>query len=116
MSETKFSKIARKVTNWSGSLYATLFAFSLVGGWLLGGLLWFGFGDGYQLIINTLTTIITFLMVFLIQHTQNHDTMAIHIKISELIYAIKEADNRLINVEELDEEQLSALQEFYRSR
>lgn len=114
MSDTSFSKIARKVTEWSGSLWATAFAFVLVIAWVLGGLLFFGFSDFYQIIINTVTTIITFLMVFLIQHTQNHDTKALHIKIDSLIFSIKKADNSLINIEALDEEQLAALGRRYK--
>jgi len=66
----------------------------------------FGFSDTWQLVINTGTTIITFLMVFLIQNTQNRDSSAVQLKLDELIFAIKEADNRFLDVEELDEKEL----------
>ena len=66
----------------------------------------FGFSDTWQLVINTGTTIITFLMVFLIQNTQNRDSIAVQLKLDELIYALKEADNRFLDVEELDEKEL----------
>lgn len=68
----------------------------------------FGFSDTWQLVINTGTTIITFLMVFLIQNTQNRDSIAVQLKLDELIYALKAADNRFLNVEELDEKELEA--------
>lgn len=113
MSETKFSKIARRVTEWSGSVYATVFAFLVVGGWIIGGLVWWGFGDDYQILINTFTTIVTFLMVFLIQHTQNHDTKAIHQKLNELLLKNRQADNAVIGIEALDEDQLEDLAKRY---
>jgi low affinity Fe/Cu permease len=77
----------------------------------------FGFSDTWQLVINTGTTIVTFLMVFLIQNAQNRDARAFHLKLDELIHAIKEARNELIDVEDLTDEQLAALQrEFQRLR
>lgn len=66
----------------------------------------FGFSDTWQLVINTGTTIITFLMVFLIQNTQNRDSIAVQLKLDELIFAIKVADNKFLDVEELDEKEL----------
>ncbi len=71
----------------------------------------FGFSDTWQLVINTGTTIITFLMVFLIQNTQNRDSIAVQLKLDELIYAMKQADNRFLDVEELDEKELEARRE-----
>ncbi|HEX3100312.1 MAG TPA: low affinity iron permease family protein, partial [Pyrinomonadaceae bacterium] len=68
----------------------------------------FGFSDTWQLVINTSTTIITFLMVFLIQNTQNRDSIAVQLKLDELIFALKEADNRFLDVEDLDEKELEA--------
>jgi len=73
----------------------------------------FGFSDTWQLVINTGTTIVTFLMVFLIQHSQNRDTKAIHIKLNELIAAVEGASNRLIDVEDLSEIELRRLQARY---
>lgn len=73
----------------------------------------FGFSDTWQLVINTGTTIVTFLMVFLIQNTQNRDTEALQVKIDELIRAIKEADNRVLDLEELDEGELDEKREEY---
>ncbi len=73
----------------------------------------FGFSDSWQLIINTGTTIVTFLMVFLIQHAQNRDTRAIQLKLNELIAAVEGASNRLIDVEDLEEEELEHLHARY---
>ena len=74
----------------------------------------FNFSDIWQLVINAGTTVITFLMVFLIQNTQNRDSVAIQLKLAELIMAVKGAENRLAAVEELSEEELKELQEGYR--
>lgn len=74
----------------------------------------FGYSDSWQLIINTSTTISTFLMVFLIQHTQNRDSAAVHLKLDELIRAVQDARNSTIALEELDEDQLEELQKNYR--
>jgi low affinity Fe/Cu permease len=82
--------------------------------WALTGPL-FGFSDTWQLVINTSTTIVTFLMVFLIQHTQNRDTLAIQLKLSELIIAVQGAENELAAAEDLSEEELEALHEQYRA-
>jgi low affinity Fe/Cu permease len=76
----------------------------------------FGFSDTWQLVINTGTTIVTFLMVFLIQHTQNRDSMAMQLKLAELIVAVKGAQNRLAAVEECSEAELNELQEGYRRK
>lgn len=73
----------------------------------------FGFSETWQLVINTGTTIITFLMVFVIQQSQNKDTVALHLKLNELIAANKGASNRLIDIEDLTEDELIALKEFY---
>jgi low affinity Fe/Cu permease len=94
-----FSRLARAVSNGAGSWQAFSMAVLLVLVWALSGL-WVGFTDTlYQLAINTSTTIITFWMVFLIQHSQNHDTAAIQQKLDTLILAIDSADNRLIGIE-----------------
>ena len=80
--------------------------------WAMSGPL-FGFSDSWQLIINTGTTIVTFLMVFLIQNTQNRDTQALHLKLDELIRATKGARNVLLDLEELDDHQLERLRLVY---
>jgi low affinity Fe/Cu permease len=73
----------------------------------------FHYSDTWQLVINTATTIITFLMVFIIQQSQNKDTMALHLKLNELIAANKNASNRVVNIEDLTEEELVVLKKFY---
>jgi low affinity Fe/Cu permease len=73
----------------------------------------FGFSDTWQLVINTSTTIVTFLMVFLIQRTQNKDSHAVHLKLNELVAAVRGASNRLINVEDLTEEEVQVLHQHY---
>ena len=73
----------------------------------------FGFSDTWQLIINTATTIVTFLMVFLIQHTQNRDTEAVQVKLNEIIRAMDGAHNALLDLEELEEEELKILHQRY---
>ena len=91
-------------------------AFVLVGGivivWLITGPL-FGFSDTWQLVINTGSSIVTFLMVFLIQNTQNRDSAAIHIKLDELIRSIEGAHNALLNLEELDQKELDGIRADY---
>ena len=88
------------------------FALLLILGWALTGPI-FGFSDTWQLVINTGTTIVTFLMVFLIQNTQNRDSQALHMKLDELIRAISGARNGLIDLDELTDEELSRIQNHY---
>lgn len=107
-----FEKISMHVTKAAGSTPAFLTAFSLIIVWLISGPL-FGYSDTWQLVINTSTTIVTFLMVFLIQRSQNKDAIAIHLKLNELIVAIEHANNRLVDVENISEEELRVLQQFY---
>jgi low affinity Fe/Cu permease len=73
----------------------------------------FGFSDTWQLVINTSTTIVTFLMVFLIQNTQNRDSQAIHAKLDEMLYKMRETDNRLLKAEDLSDEELDELKAHY---
>ena len=108
-----FGMVATKAAHWTGSVWAFGSAILIVIVWGVTGPL-FGFSDSWQLIINTGTTIVTFLMVFLIQHAQNRDTRAIQLKLNELIAAVEGASNRLIDVEELEEEELDHLQTRYR--
>ena len=105
-------RLSMYVTRWTGSSSAFALAFAIVLIWLLSGPL-FGFSDTWQLVINTGTTIVTFLMVFLIQRSQNKDAMAIQLKLNELVAAVDGASNRLIDVEELSEDELAALHKFY---
>ena len=107
-----FEKIAGKITHGTGSPLAFIIASIVILVWLVSGPL-FGYSDTWQLIINTSTTIITFLMVFVIQHSQNKDTMALQLKLNELIASHDRASNRLIDVEDLTEEELVQLKKFY---
>lgn len=107
-----FENIARKITRLSGSTPVFLSAFGLILLWGISGPV-FGFSDTWQLIINTSTTIITFLMVFLIQRAQNNDSIAIHLKLNELIAALDKTSNRLVDVEDLSEDELQYLHKYY---
>ena len=110
-----FTRFAQRVAVLSGRPMVFLIAISIVMVWAVTGPL-FNYSDTWQLVINTGTTIITFLMVFLIQHTQTRDTLAIQIKLSELILAMRGAENRLANVENLSDEEMELLQAEYRRR
>ena len=107
------ARLSRLVTEWSGSSAAFGSAFLLILVWLISGPI-FDFSNTWQLVINTGTTIITFLMVFLIQRSQNKDSKAVHLKLNELIAAIKGASNRLINVEGLSEDEIRTLHAYYK--
>lgn len=107
-----FQAFSSKITRITGSSTAFAMACSVIIIWCITGPI-FHFSDTWQLVINTGTTIITFLMVFLIQQSQNKDTIAIHIKLNELIACTRNASNRLIDVEDLSEEELRVLEEFY---
>lgn len=108
-----FERIARKVTYFTGSTIAFILSFGVIIIWVLTGPL-FGFSDTWQLVINTGTTIVTFLMVFLIQRSQNKDSRAIHLKLNELIASLKGPSNRLIAAEDLNEEELETLYRYYK--
>jgi low affinity Fe/Cu permease len=105
----RFSAVVTKTTGRPGAFIAALVVVVV---WALTGPL-FDYSDTWQLVINTSTTIITFLMVFVIQQSQNKDTVALHLKLNELIAATKGASNRLIDIEDLSEEELKALKRFY---
>ena len=110
--ESFAARLARTATDWSGSTPAFILAVLLIALWAGSRPLFDDF-DTWQLVINTATTIVTFLMVFLIQRAQNKDSQAIHLKLNELVAAMQGASNRLINVEGLTEEELRALHEHY---
>jgi low affinity Fe/Cu permease len=107
-----FDKFANHVTKATGKPSSFILAFSAIIIWGVTGPL-FNFSDTWQLVINTGTTIITFLMVFIIQQTQNKDTMALQLKLNELIASNKTASNRLINIEDLTEDELEVIKKFY---
>jgi low affinity Fe/Cu permease len=110
-----FSRMACTIAHWTGKPAAFLIATALVIIWAATGPM-FGYSDTWQLVINTSTTIVTFLMVFLIQNTQNRDTMALQLKLSELILAVNEAENRVAAAEDLSDEELEQLHEELRQR
>jgi low affinity Fe/Cu permease len=104
-----FHNVAKQLSAEVGSPWAFIAALGIVVVWSVTGPL-FKYSDTWQLVINTGTTIVTFLMVFLIQNTQNRDAKAIHLKLDELIRCIKGARNTLIDLEEMSEEELDNLQ------
>ncbi|WP_337045146.1 low affinity iron permease family protein [Emticicia sp. 17c] len=108
-----FDQFSKKVTKATGSPYAFVSAFLVIIIWAVSGPL-FSFSDTWQLVINTGTTIITFLMVFIIQQSQNKDTIALQIKLNELIASSEKASNRLIDIEDLTEDELDKAKKFYR--
>ena len=110
-----FGHVARSIATASGKPVTFLAAVAVVILWAVMGP-FFGYSDTWQLVINTGTTIITFLMVFLIQNTQNRDTMAIQLKLSELILSMREAEDRFAVAEEMTDEQLEELHSECRKR
>jgi low affinity Fe/Cu permease len=107
-----FERISQRAAEFSGSSWAFIIAAGLVLAWLVSGPL-FGFSNTWQLVINTTTTIVTFLMVFLIQRSQNKGALAVQLKLNELVAAMKGASNRLIDVEDLSERELAVLHAHY---
>jgi low affinity Fe/Cu permease len=107
-----FDRFARKVAYVAGHPLAFAAAFALIVLWLVSGPL-FRFSDTWQLVINTATTIVTFLMVFVIQNTQNRDGAALQIKLDELVRAVDGAHNGLLDLEELSEQQLESFRQKY---
>ena len=107
-----FDRFSTATTRVTGKPIAFILAFLIIIVWAITGPI-FHFSDTWQLVINTGTTIITFLMVFVIQQSQNKDTMALQIKLNELIASSKDASNRLIDVEDLTPEELQILKKFY---
>jgi len=107
-----FERFSAKVTRVTGSTAAFLVALALVIIWGITGPL-FHYSEAWQMVINTGTTIITFLMVFLIQKAQNKDSLAIQLKLNELVAAHEFASNRLVNVENMSEEEMKVIQKYY---
>jgi low affinity Fe/Cu permease len=110
--ESLLSTLANAAMKWTGSSVAFLIAVGAIAVWGISGP-FFGFSDTWQLVINTGTTVVTFLMVFLIQRAQNKDSQAVHLKLNELIAAVNGASNRLINVERREEQDLQDLHENF---
>ncbi len=111
MNET-FRKFANKISAAVGTPWAFMLAVLIIIVWAITGPI-FKFSDTWQLVINTGTTIVTFLMVFLIQNTQNRDAKAIHLKLDELIRSIESARNNMVDLEDLSDEELARLQEEF---
>ena len=108
-----FRRFAHRASDTMGSPWLFILAFAVVAAWALTGPL-FDFSNTWQLVINTGTTIITFLMVFVIQNTQNRDAHAMHLKLDELLRAVKEARNDLIDLENCTDEQLARYEEEFK--
>ena len=105
-------RLATGVTRWTGTTSAFALACGVILAWSLSGPV-FNYSNTWQLVINTGTTIVTFLMVFLIQRSQNKDSLALHLKLNELVAAMNGASNRLIEVEALSEQELDVLRRHY---
>ncbi len=109
-----FRLIANKISQATGSAATFLLALVVVISWALTGPM-FGYSDTWQLVINTGTTIVTFLMVFLIQNTQNRDTKSVHLKLDELIHSVKGARTQFIGLEDLSDDELHELDSQFRA-
>ena len=107
-----FESFARAVTRFAGSTPAFIAAAAIIVIWAVTGPV-FHYSDTWQLVINTGTTIVTFLMVFLIQRSQNNDSRAVHLKLNEIVAALEGASSRLVNVEDLSEDELKVLHSYY---
>jgi low affinity Fe/Cu permease len=107
-----FENLSKTITRWTGSTAAFGCAIGIIIVWAVIGPL-FHYSDTWQLVINTGTTIVTFLMVFLIQRSQNKDALAVHLKLNEIVAAVQGASNRLVDVESLSEQELEALHRYY---
>src|SRR4029453_15075145 len=108
----RLEAMARTITRFTGSARGFSLALATIVVWGITGPI-FGFSDTWQLVINTGTTVVTFLMVFLIQRAQNKDSLAIQLKLNEIVAAMPGASNRLIDVEDLSEAELMKLHQFY---
>ncbi len=108
-----FEDAARKISDYAGKPFVFIVALLLIIVWAVSGPI-FGFSDTWQLVINTSTTIITFLMVFLVQSAQNRDSKALQLKLDELILKLDQADNVMIDIEALGEDELAELAAKYK--
>ena len=108
----KFEALSEAVARWTGSTQAFVSAMGVIVVWALLGPV-FNYSNTWQLVINTGTTVVTFLMVFLIQRSQNKDALALHVKLNELVAAVEGASNRVIEVEALTEDDLGTLESYY---
>ena len=113
-SRSWYSRFAKQASRFCGRPHVFTAAIAIIALWAISGPL-FGFSDTWQLVINTATTIVTFLMVFLIQNTQNRDTEAIQVKLDELIRATKGAHNALLDLEELEDEEVDKFRDKYQA-
>ncbi|HEX5508680.1 MAG TPA: low affinity iron permease family protein [Pseudolabrys sp.] len=111
----RFSRFAQTTAHYTGHPLSFLLAVIVVLVWVVTGPM-FDYSDTWQLVINTGTTIVTFLMVFLIQNTQNRDTLSLQLKLSELVLSMKEAENKFAALEDMSDEELQALHEECRKR
>lgn len=109
---SRFDHFASHVTRWAGSPLAFCLALGSIVAWVVTGPM-FDYSEQWQLVINTGTTIVTFVMVFLIQQSQNKDSVALHLKLNELLAANRQASNRMIGIEDLDEQDLREVAAFY---
>lgn len=110
-----FTRLSQITARWAGKPLTFFLALAVIVVWGVSGP-FFGFNDTWQLVINTSTTIVTFLMVFIIQNSQNRDTAAMQIKLDELISAVKGAREELLDLEELDEDKLEAIRREFEAR
>lgn len=108
-----FRRFAHRVSDATGRPWAFILAVTIIIVWAITGPI-FQFSDSWQLVINTGTTIVTFLMVFLIQNTQNRDSKALHLKLDEIIRSLENARNNMIEVEELSDDDLAQVQEEFK--
>jgi low affinity Fe/Cu permease len=108
----RLEQMSTAVTRWTGSTQAFAVALLIIVGWAAVGPI-FHYSDTWQLVINTGTTIVTFLMVFLIQRSQNKDSLAVHLKLNEIVAAMEGSSNRLIDAEALTEKELATLHRYY---
>ena len=111
-SHSVFTRCAKATSRATGRPWSFVLACGLIVAWLISGP-FFAYSDTWQLVINTSTTIVTFLMVFLIQSTQNRDAEAVQVKLDEIIRSIQGAKNELLDLEELEEEELDRIRETY---
>jgi low affinity Fe/Cu permease len=110
-----FTRLSQATARWAGKPQTFFVALSVILLWAISGPI-FGFNDTWQLVINTSTTIVTFLMVFIIQNSQNRDTTAMQIKLDELLSKIEGAREELMDLEELDEEKIEAIRQEFEQR